>query len=383
MGYLTADCLAARTFPFRLGDVVFCHLSLEERRKTAHESVLCDLDPLLISLGNPFLRRGTACVVADGGLARKTTAAFDRRFRLAGVRQLSMLQCPFEDENDQPVSNSGSIHFTHTRWAHTIDVYVLARLFAYNLRLSRPVRTDLFIAALTHDVATPAGGDAIKALHPTALDEEAHWYRFVGARATELFTARKTTEARVWATVKNIGLAGQVLNLADRIGYCSRDAAAFAAIDRDNCSQVRSLLTEQPQILHIWEDVRRVGELIYFTSARRFGQFALLRANLFAELYLHPQARSREQMLFQVLVGKMLARKSLTPTLLRALTDDDLIRQIETALDHQGLFEGLSEIRSHTEHFQSREAAEDRERALRAAGAVITRVADYTAQRER
>ena len=101
----------------------------------------------------------------------------------------------------------------------------IARLIGYNLGLSQIALQHLSVAALTHDIFTPAGGDSTKLLYPAMFDEDANYKDlFVTAGWKTLQGKYSFDEQLILQTVQGKLYFGQILDLADKLGYVSRDA---------------------------------------------------------------------------------------------------------------------------------------------------------------
>ena len=117
-------------------------------------------------LNSPSLTHaGFGYSVAEDSFIDRAINAFGL-WRLNHVHQLGFLQDPDTTPEDRPFQP----RFMHTRFLHSLDVAALAATIVYNNQAfftERPsYAKTMVLAALTHDVLTPAGGDTTKSTSP-------------------------------------------------------------------------------------------------------------------------------------------------------------------------------------------------------------------------
>ncbi|MEK7201872.1 MAG: hypothetical protein AAB737_04530, partial [Patescibacteria group bacterium] len=279
---------------------------------------------------------GVGYVIKENGLTEQTVNVFGLG-RLGGIGQLGYLQDPSVSEYG---TKAYTLPFHHTRYAHVLDVRVLASLMAVNSRLPRLWRNTLAVAALTHDARTPAGGDTTKLIDPEAFDEDEHYPEVLEETDWEELRMRYRLSPQLLIdTVQGKGALGQLLDIADKCAYVSRDLAVCQWRDGGESPfypvpqwfhPFRALIAQSPEVCSIWDCVRVNHEgTVYFTDAKRLGEFLLVRALLFRELYLHPAARFKEFLLSGFLGKFFYERGELTRDQLLMMTDRDLERFID------------------------------------------------------
>lgn len=279
--------------------------------------------------------------------------------RLNFVKALGLLTNISSDPENQYF-----LPFDHTRFFHTLIVARTGeRILQANGASEQDIKT--FVAsAILHDAATPALGDATKAIDPKNLDEEEFWYEEVDEKGWNYLRSIGATREKIDDIIKNKDVLGKVLDIADRIGYVTRDAYFFY----DPAAKI--LLSNYPKIGDIYKDVVvdfKTGE-IYFKNAERLGAFLLLRSILHKDLYLHPINIGRD-LKFANLLGPYYSVTEqpgkLTPKMLREMTDDDLMEWIEKAKGLKPIMHGDSyfDLIRWLAHFERYETLEEAEKA--------------------
>lgn len=230
--------------------------------------------------------------------------------RLQGITSLAFLAPPEKYQD-----GSSFIGFAGTRASHTLDVLRTAVPMMNECELSPHARKTLTLGILCHDIATPAGGDAVKFGRPE-LDEELYWADALGTDGLALVQETGIDPETVGAVIQNNGLLGDILDKADRIAYVTTDTCAYK--DPQHTEEFKGL---QRDIRY-----RADNNTTYFKDPLRLGAFLHRRVLNHRELYLHPQNRARQAMLNDF-IEPMYGRQEdapLTPHLLRRMTDYEL-----------------------------------------------------------
>ncbi|MFA6534022.1 MAG: HD domain-containing protein [Patescibacteria group bacterium] len=352
-----------------------------------HRQIIDEADPLAISF---VPHSGVNYIVLEDGLIEELCRAL-KVFRLRNIRQLGFLHDPIFDDD-----LSGRLvlkdRFCHTRYAHSLDVMVLATLMGVNCGLGQDDLLHLRVAALTHDVMTPAGGDTIKFIDPAGLNEETNYYQLlVGPAWQKLETKHALSAERLIAIVKNQGVLGELLDLADKIAYVAFDSWVYQhrydGLDVINCSGIFSgqkliidLLQRQPFICGLWDAVRVIDNRAVVTDALRLGDFLKLRALLCRHFYYHPGTRF-EEATTATLAGYLYGTGQLTKDDLLEKTDDYLDRVMADFLElrHYNypdviIHPGLAQV----EEFADQESARQREQELVELGNVFCCTEDFS-----
>ncbi len=238
--------------------------------------------------------------------------------------------------------NQYFVPFDHTRFLHTL---IVARTGERILKNNNASDSDIktFIAsAILHDAATPALGDATKAVDPKNLDEEEFWWEMVTKKGWNYIKSIGATKEKIDGIVKNKGILGKTLDIADRIAYVMRDLYTFQSEPA-----VSAILSNYPQIGNIYKDLVidfGKGE-IYFKDPDKLGTFLLLRGFLNKNLYLHPVNMGRD-LKFANLLNHYYSTKEeegkVNPTILRQMTDQELMEWLEEKQGIKAMFPGHS-----------------------------------------
>jgi len=339
----------------------------------------------VMSIVNGFPFTGILYSIRDDGLANAAEQTFNLR-RLGRIRQLGFLQSPWIRHFERirmPLSVT-------TRFLHCNDVFAIASLIGHNLGLSKHRLATLQVAALVHDVGTPAGGDSVKIVDLAAMDEDANFPSLLARYDWEPMRKRfglRTDE--LVATVQNQGILGQALDFADKIAYVARDTHACmhhieGGARGDEQLGLRSLLwhaQKHPYVCGIWDSITRYGDNIVFTDAGRLLAFLTMRVLLFRELYYHPFSRFGEFLMSRLLVKSLYLRGRLTRDMLLEMDDTQLLDFLanEYGVERYGItgvLDTCSSNLSACESFRDVGEAEAFARKLRAEGNPFTLIED-------
>jgi hypothetical protein len=215
-------------------------------------------------------------------------------FRLGSISQLGYLVPPPPEghkENDRVYYLPPM--FPHTRWLHSMLTACLMEVVLARNGFSAEERTPMVLAAAFHDIATPVGGDSVKRVSPTELDEEKNFswilkYYKLDKRWKEMF-GFKVRDAAKW--VQGLGLFGQLLDWVDKISYTAVDCLY---IGNHKETKIRQFACQHSLVMDIWQDIRfsEDRKQIYFSDRDRLFDYLYLRALEHEELLLNPRARS-------------------------------------------------------------------------------------------
>lgn len=255
--------------------------------------------------------------------------------RLAYVKALSFLSY---EEFDPKYAIFAP--YPHTRFEHAFVVSLVSgEILKLNGFSQQDINTGI-IAGLVHDNATPAFGDATKKVDPKALDEERFWWQSINKKGRDFITKELKIQRKMLdQLIKNKGILGQVLDIADRITYTMIDLDAVipkkplsstTSYDELRLSALRQLLSDYPKIGNICKEVvvDRNKQKIFFSNPEHLGIFLLLRAHLHQALYLKPANQGRDLFVAKVLsslYSRTDSNAPLTPQRLREMTDEDLL----------------------------------------------------------
>lgn len=243
----------------------------------------------------------------------------------------------FAPVGKDPVHNA-YFGFTHHRFYHTMSV---ARVMEHILRQNDypydVVELGIF-AALLHDIATPALGDATVSLDPPNLHEELHWQDVIDEKGWSCLASRGIGRDTLDEIIKNRGLLGQVLDVADRITYVAQDAYRLmmfshpqSGLDDPYFRIFHSLVLADPKFGNLYKDVKidKKFKKVFFTNQEKLKMFLFLRAKLTEKVYRHPFNQARD-----ILIARMIKPfysaditeddDLLDPKRLREMDDDQL-----------------------------------------------------------
>lgn len=315
---------------------------------------------------------GIGYMVAKGGLTEEIYHAFGIG-RLGQITQLSELHDPVVTSNH---STSYANKFISNRYVHVLNAAALIDLITYNNSAPLELKNSAKIAALTHDVALPAGGDSVVMVDPEKLHEEARYPEIIANPKIQRLLYKYGVSPDVLIdAVQGRGLLGGLLDIADKISYLSLDTHEYinrygkdgpVAYPRVR-NEIFELVKNNPLICGLWDSVRLQNDNIIFDDKNKLMQFLRLRALLTRELYLHPGTRFMENLTGKVLVPYLYRRGNLSA--------EKLLRMVDMQLDqHLGNSFGRKPILdfARVESLKNISEAEKREIELAQGGVRVT-----------
>jgi len=309
-----------------------------------------NFDPLGILLYQQEL--GFAFAVHDCDIIHDISSALNV-FRLERIRQLGFLHDPVMNE---VAGNCGiGSLFEHTRYMHSLTVMATASLIGFRSGLSPRDLTHLRVAAVTHDVLTPAGGDSIKFIDPEAFNEDTHYHEIFqnNPEWSEVRDRYKLDEELLATIVRGEGLLGQLLDIADKTSYVAHDVDAYMM---GNDPRIFHYFKSPDSLMEIWNIRNGAGHplcdlwdhiaikngRVVITNGRRLAEFLKLRALMFRHLYYNPKARYREQMLGILIVDPLYRSGIVTRKQLISMSDNELYSLLDRSAGRGDLFWALS-----------------------------------------
>jgi hypothetical protein len=251
--------------------------------------------------------------------------------RLSHIRQLSYIHLPIK--RDYFGVAHAAPTFPHTRFQHSCDVMAIAALIGERIGLDAQDMRTIKVAALTHDVFTVAGGDAIKDIDPLALDEDAAYPKlFERPDWPEFERTFGLDRALLTSIIRNEGPLGQLLDWADKIGYVARDLTEYRLLAHRASScleRVRDLdayVLFQSRVCRIWESLVLRDGVIACTDPDALAEFLRARVILFRDLYYGERTQFLRTFV-RCVVGFLLARGTLQHA--------DLFEKNDMWLNHQ------------------------------------------------
>lgn len=348
------------------------------------EGGACDVqNQLAVVLAAPFTR--APYVVLNGGLCDQAIQAFGL-WRLMHIRQLGYLHDPMVTD---VTTSTLAQRFPHRRFVHVLDVCALLTLMCRNNGISGGMRATARLAALTHDALTPAGGDTIKLIDPAAFDEDACYPELLEHYDGSALTSRHDINpALLIATVQGAGVLGTLLDIADKLAYVSRDLDCYLsryapdglATHPEAYERFAALVATHGAVCDVWDAVGVEDGRVIVYDAERLANFLEVRALLFREFYLHPDARRRAFLIAHTVAKFLYKTGELSREDFLRMTDDDLDARIAHTIGIKTLANGWNGLKytSHCEIFPTILEARTRERELLERGTTFTLVEDLS-----
>jgi len=268
--------------------------------------------------------------------------------RLAGIKQLSFLSSIGGDRRQL------AFVFEHTRLGHSVPVpKIMEAILRENpdpSKTSAEFEKLIEIAehgGLLHDVHSVGGGEAIKKMDPDHLNEELNFADGLDEEVKQLLRRKGISLDELSKMVRNEGVLGKLLDIADRISYVMLDSDQLLKIrstqtvievaSRNDGVAVEKapILDMEPNLGSIYHDVAINWETgqVYFRDPARLAKFLMLRASLSRDLYMHPVSLARD-----CIVGNAAMRhysidglskdSILTPQKLRRMTDEQVFEAL-------------------------------------------------------
>ncbi|KKQ38966.1 MAG: hypothetical protein US57_C0026G0002 [Candidatus Moranbacteria bacterium GW2011_GWC2_37_73] len=213
--------------------------------------------------------------------------------RLKKVNQLQRLTHP----NERGESGYLWFPFPQSRFDHSIFFLAVAKIILSESGFSEQFVQKFLLTLLTHDIATPAGGDATMRLNKQFFCEVKNYRRHmieagISMKWRMLYDF-DDQEAERW--VEGFEFAGFLLNVLDRMSYVALD---LYHLGKNKPAKILQLLKKHPLIMDVWRDICVTKECVYFSNAYRLYHFLLLRALMHTEFYLNPNCRKLEHIFF-------------------------------------------------------------------------------------
>lgn len=330
--FVNLELLCFQDFSYRRRPEWLAELPLPARRHLESSFARNALDTFAIFPVSPYM--GMRFMVLESGLTEDVVRTFNL-FRLRRIRQLGYLTDPTSLTKER---TSFGLTFSHTRYEHTLTAMALVQLMTANSHLPLRVRHTLKVAALLHDILTPAGGDTTKLADRQAFDEDANFADVLDTPAWEAFSRRCSVDVPLLLNVvQGRGPLSLLHDAADKGAYLSSDAWQYSRkmgnlveptspeIEPDT---IENLLTANPNIAGIWDVIKVLDRRAVITDPDRWINFIKLRTLLFQMLYWNPSSRFIEFILGSVVIKYMYRTGKLSQAGLRRMADEDLDKAI-------------------------------------------------------
>ena len=269
--------------------------------------------------------------VPENSIYEKALRQIPALSRLTGIKCLSFLSYVGPDPK-----NMYFTEFTHSRLDHALTVALINEEILKQNGLPQD-KVDLgIIAALLHDIATPAYGDATKQVDIKKLHEEDYWWQVLNKKGKDFITQFGTKEA-IDKIIKNQGLLGRILDISDRITYTMKDLNALQVAPPRTGQQfdpyladLNLIISNYPKIGNIYREVGidQKKQEVFFNNPDSLSVFLNLRAHLHQKLYMHPISQARDLAVAKAIAQIYSKDKNsiLSPDKLRKMTDYNLLQ---------------------------------------------------------
>ena len=244
--------------------------------------------------------------VPENSIYEKALQQIPALNRLTNVKCLSFLSYIGPDPK-----NMYFTEFTHSRLDHTLTVALITEQILKQNGFPQDQINLGIIAALLHDIATPAYGDATKQIDMKNLHEEDHWWEVLDKKGKD-FATQFGTRQTINEIIKNQGLLGKVLDISDRITYTMKDLNALQVAppqvgEKPNSylADLNIIIANYPKIGNIYQEVGvdQRKQDVFFNNPDSLNVFLNLRAHLHQKLYMHPINQAKD-----LLVSKAIAQ---------------------------------------------------------------------------
>lgn len=333
-------------------------------------------DPLGIVPEVPF--SGIGYIVSEGGITEKTISTFNLQ-RLSHIAQLAKLTDPAVRDKD---SETYIQEFNHRRGIHVWNVRVFMELMTARNNFDTQATNTAVVAALTHDMYTPAGGDSVKRADPARFDEDERYSEILqNPEYVKFLQDNKINPQFLVDTVQGKTYLSVFLDMADKISYLGLDAEAYirryGELGPKNypSNEVSQILEKNPEICNLWDSVTLVSDKVVIKDPKRLANFLKLRALMFRDLYGHPGARFMEGLVGNVIMPYLIKKKSVDPERLFKSVDIHIDGMVASIVDERY---ALSEAR--VEVFSSAEEAEKAKEGLKEDGVKVYFLENLTHQ---
>jgi hypothetical protein len=324
MGSFNLDVLTRRSTPLEITEGVFVFSSLKQNK--ADSDLSADTDFIIPTIAGS----GLGVVIHDYSFLSEVIRTFGL-FRLSNITQLEYL----EDPDEPPLWMESDIRFHHTRFLHSLNVWAIALAISEVNKSwfdERPgFREALQVAALTHDVLTPAGGDTTKAIDPVAFDEDLEYNNAITDKRRQFLAHHGVDPDLCIKTVLGKGVLGTILDIADKLAYTGHDTNYFGnkpilghwpvanrgAIEKE-------LRKTRGKACTIWQSVRIHNDVVWNEDTNGLTNFLVLRGMMFRHLYTNPKARYKEALIMYSVLSFLYETRKLTRPQLLDMNDNDL-----------------------------------------------------------
>ena len=236
-------------------------VSFHPRKNTLFEPVV-DFD---FFTSMPFCSHDLSCL--DEGLLGEIfkEAVFRRQ---AGIGQLQSLIAPSKIQNLYFIIP----FFTHSRYCHAMMMGMMTDVLVIKLNFPCKKVSSLKITAACHDIATPAGGDAVMSAFRELCEEK----NFLPCLESHELVEKWKMEFGFdpifsQALVLGKGKFSKLLDVLDKISYTILDCHYLGQSAPKN---IANFLKRHLLFGEVWQDILLTSEgTVYFANAQRLFDF--------------------------------------------------------------------------------------------------------------
>jgi|WetSurMetagenome_2_1015567.scaffolds.fasta_scaffold00473_17 HD superfamily phosphohydrolase len=316
--------------------------------------------------------------VPENSIYEETRSQIHALGRLNGIKALSFLSYVGPKPKDMYFTE-----FSHSRLDHTLTVALINEAILKQNGIPQDQMNLGIIAALLHDIATPAYGDATKQVDIKNLHEEDHWWNVLDSKGKK-FIKQFGTKQMIGNIIKNQGVLGKVLDISDRITYTMKDMSGIQITlpppDQQlnpYLAELNTIIANHPKIGNIYKEVGvdQKKHEVFFNNADALNVFLNLRAHLHQKLYLYPTNQARDLFIAKAIsqIYSADGNSILSPNNLRSMSDYDLMQIL--ADHYKGYASGmhllLTNWNPEFERFNSVDKAKKKEEKLKSKDNVV------------
>ncbi len=204
----------------------------------------------------------------------------------------------------QPIDKNTIYIHHHNRLVHSFDTACNIELIMRNNDFSEEEIKNAVIAGCLHDIATPSFGDLTMKAFPQLKEEQgfstymAHYPEISDRVQSHFHTSLEELQSRI----KNEGIVGKIIDVADRLAYTARDVSAFAddmLLSEDSRAvygkRVQEIIRKDHTLFDIIMEISVKDNQIVFENPERLKNILTVRANMHNLVYLNPYLRTREE----------------------------------------------------------------------------------------
>ena len=204
----------------------------------------------------------------------------------------------------QPIEKNTTYIHHHNRYVHSLDTACNIELIMRNNSFSEEEIKKAIIACCLHDVATPVFGDLTMKAFPKLKEENgfSDYMAYYPERVAEIEKTFNLSITELHSWIKNQGIIGKILDVADRLAYTARDVFSVhnstkLKYEQDDSSEktIGDIIKKDPYMFDIMMEISVKDDQIVFENPERLKNILCIRANMHNLIYLNPYLWTREE----------------------------------------------------------------------------------------